>query len=153
MAVEPIDPRVFLDLETDTTVAPPSRRRINWPLAVGAALLLLIGGACVAAPLLTSYDPNAQDLLNPSLPPFSPNHLLGTDAPYGRDMLSRLLYGGRADLLLGIVGTGVSIIVGSLIGLISGYFGRWIDSVVMRVVDVFIAFPYLVLVLVIVAFL
>jgi peptide/nickel transport system permease protein len=118
---------------------------------VGGAIFALLALACIFAPLLTSYDPTAQDLLNPGAPPLSPAHLLGTDAPYGRDVLSRLLYGGRADLAIGVGGTLVTVIVGTIVGLIAGYFGGWVDSVLMRVTDVFFAFPFLVLVLAIVA--
>jgi len=132
------------------------RRRLrirNWPLVVGLTLFILIGLACLAAPLLTPYDPVAQDILNQGAPPFTAGHLLGTDAPYGRDILSRLLYGGRVDLLIGLVGTAVSVVLGTLVGLVSGYFGGRVDAVLMRVVDVFFAFPFLVLVLAIVAML
>ena len=107
--------------------------------------------ACVFAPILTHYDPTAQDLLNPGAPPLTANHFLGTDAPYGRDVLSRLLYGGRADIAIGLGGTGLTIIVGTIIGLLAGYFGGWVDSILMRIADVFFAFPFLVLVLAIVA--
>ena len=80
-------------------------------------------------------------------------HPLGTDAPYGRDVLSRILYGGRVDLLIGFGGTAVTVTVGSAVGLVSGYFGGRVDAVLMRIVDVFFAFPFFVLVLAIVAML
>jgi peptide/nickel transport system permease protein len=127
------------------------RSAITWPLVVGGTIFLLVILLCVFAPLVTHYDPTAQDLLNPGAPPFTAGHILGTDAPYGRDVLSRLLYGGRADLAIAIFGTGVTIIFGTVIGLISGYFGGWIDTVFMRIADVFFAFPFLVLVLAIVS--
>jgi peptide/nickel transport system permease protein len=135
----------------DTEVAPRRRRWPPWPLLVGGSMFAIITLLCIFAPFVTHYDPNAQDLLNPAAPPFSAGHILGTDAPYGRDTLSRLLYGGRADLAIGILGTGVTIIVGTIIGLIAGYFGRWVDALLMRIADVFFAFPFLVLVLAIVA--
>jgi peptide/nickel transport system permease protein len=131
--------------------APSKRRHVTWPLVVGFAILALLALACIFAPLLTRYDPTAQDLLNPGAPPLSPAHLLGTDAPYGRDVLSRLLYGGRADLAIGVGGTLITIIFGTIVGLIAGYFGGWVDSLLMRITDVFFAFPFLVLVLAIVA--
>jgi peptide/nickel transport system permease protein len=137
--------------DTDVEVAKHRRRRPTWPLVVGGTIFIIIALLCIFAPFVTSYDPTAQDLLNPAAPPFSPGHILGTDAPYGRDVLSRLLYGGRSDLAIGLGGTGMTIIFGSLIGLIAGYFGGWIDSVLMRIADVFFAFPFLVLVLAIVA--
>lgn len=150
-----IDPRVrsaaSIVLEADNEVARPRRRRLTWPLVVGGGLFLLVTLLCVFAPLITHYRWDAQDLLNPAAPPFTGGHILGTDAPYGRDVLSRLLYGGRADIAIGLGGTGVTIVIGTIIGLIAGYFGRWIDSVLMRIADVFFAFPFLVLVLAIVA--
>lgn len=125
----------------------------NVPLTIGLALLTVMTAACLAAALLTSYDPAYQDLLNQAAPPFSPGHILGTDAPFGRDVLSRLLYGGRVDLLIGAGGTAVTLVVGAIIGMLAGYFGgRW-DTVLMRVVDIFFAFPFFVLVLAIVAML
>jgi peptide/nickel transport system permease protein len=135
----------------DTEVAPRKRQLPPWPLVVGGSVFGIIAILCIFAPIVTHYDPNAQDLLNPAAAPFSAGHILGTDAPYGRDVLSRLLYGGRADLAIGLGGTGVTIIVGTIIGLLAGYFGKWVDAVLMRTADVFFAFPFLVLVLAIVA--
>jgi peptide/nickel transport system permease protein len=151
MAVDAANPGVALAARLGARSRRRRRRKRNWPLLIGATMLALIVAVCLAAPLLTPYDPVAQDILNQGLPPFSPGHLLGTDAPYGRDILSRLLYGGRVDLLIGFAGTGVTIIVGMLIGLVSGYFGGKLDAVLMRIVDVFFAFPFFVLVLAIVA--
>jgi peptide/nickel transport system permease protein len=151
VAVEVAGRDAALATSVDTTVAVRHRRRVSWPLLIGGVMFAVMAGACLAAPLLTHYDPLAQDLLNPGAPPFSPGHLLGTDAPYGRDVLSRLLYGGRADLAIAIFGTGVTLISGTLIGLTSGYFGGWADSLLMRIADVFFAFPFLVLVLAIIA--
>ncbi|HZT97035.1 MAG TPA: ABC transporter permease [Chloroflexota bacterium] len=127
--------------------------RVNKSLAVGLSLLVLIIAACLGAPLITHYDPTAQNLLIPAAPPFTYGHLLGTDAPYGRDVFSRLLYGGRIDLLIAFGATGVTLISGTLIGLVSGYLGGLADTIIMRIVDVFFAFPFLVLVLAIVAML
>jgi peptide/nickel transport system permease protein len=131
------------------------RRRLvrNWPLLIGAVMLIAIAIACLAAPWITSYDPSFQDINNSGAAPFSTGHVLGTDAPYGRDMLSRILYGGRIDLLIGIGATTVTIIVGTVVGLVAGYVGGKLDSVLMRIVDVFFAFPFLVLVLAIIAML
>lgn len=145
---EPLPGNVPEELEE---TAPARRRHITWPLVVGLVIFILLALACIFAPLLTQYDPTAQDLLNPGAQPLSPGHLLGTDAPYGRDVLSRLLYGGRADLAIGIGGTLVTVVVGTIVGLIAGYFGGWVDSLLMRITDVFFAFPFLVLVLAIVA--
>jgi peptide/nickel transport system permease protein len=138
-------------LDEDVEVARHVRRRLSWPLLVGGGMFFVIALLCAFAPIVTHYDPTAQDLLNPAAPPFTSGHILGTDAPYGRDVLSRLLYGGRSDLAIGLGGTGLTIIVGTIVGIIAGYFGGWIDSILMRITDVFFAFPFLVLVLAIVA--
>jgi peptide/nickel transport system permease protein len=153
LAVEVVDPGAALSARLARRSR--ARRRLvrNWPLSIGLLVLAAITVVCLAAPLLTSYDPAFQDLLNPGAAPFTANHILGTDAPYGRDVLSRLLYGGRIDLLVGVAGTGVTLIVGTIVGMLAGYFGGWLDSVLMRIVDIFFAFPFFVLVLVIVAML
>jgi peptide/nickel transport system permease protein len=151
MIAEATNPGVILAARIAKKAGRRRGRRRNWPLIAGATILGLVLVACLGAPLLTSYDPIAQDILNQGAQPFTPGHLLGTDAPFGRDMLSRLLYGGRVDLLIGFGGTGVTIVVGTIIGLLSGYFGGKLDAVLMRIVDVFFAFPFFVLVLAIVA--
>jgi peptide/nickel transport system permease protein len=121
-------------------------------LIVGGTILGLIIVLCVGAPLFTNYSPDAIDPLRPLAPPFSPGHILGTDQ-FGRDIWSRILYGGRIDLLIAFGATGVTLVVGTAIGLFSGYAGGWADSVIMRIVDLFFAFPFLVLVIAIVAML
>jgi peptide/nickel transport system permease protein len=121
-------------------------------LAIGLLTLGTMIVASVAAPLLTSYKPDAIDPLHPLLHPLSPGHPLGTDS-FGRDILSRILYGGRIDLLIAFGATSVTAVAGTVIGLISGYFGGWIDTVIMRIVDLFFAFPFFVLVIAIVAML
>lgn len=151
MAVQDSALEAAAETGIDTTIAARRRHRPPWPLLVGGGIFALIALLCVAAPLVSHYDPVAQDLLNPGAPPLTAGHILGTDAPYGRDVWSRLLYGGRVDLAIGLGGTGVTLILGSILGLVAGYFGRWVDSVLMRVADVFFAFPFLVLVLAIVA--
>ncbi|HEY1366334.1 MAG TPA: ABC transporter permease [Gaiellaceae bacterium] len=121
-------------------------------LIAGVAILGFVIVVTLAAPLLTSYNPDSIDPLSPLVPPFSPGHLLGTDQ-FGRDVLTRILYGGRIDLLIAFGATGVTLVAGTAIGLVSGYWGGWVDSVIMRIVDLFFAFPFLVLVIAIVAML
>jgi peptide/nickel transport system permease protein len=106
----------------------------------------------VAAPLITNYNPNEIDPLNPLAPPLTPGHVLGTDN-FGRDILSRILYGGRIDLLIAFGATSVTLVVGTAIGLFSGFVGGWVDATIMRIVDLFFAFPFFVLVIAIVAML
>ena len=121
-------------------------------LAIGIFILGTMIVASLAAPLITSAKPDAIDPLHPLLHPLSPGHVLGTDS-FGRDIFSRILYGGRIDLLIGFGATSVTAVVGTAIGLASGYFGGWVDSVIMRIVDLFFAFPFFVLVIAIVAML
>jgi peptide/nickel transport system permease protein len=126
------------------------RRRAS--LLTGSALLALVIVASLAAPLLTSFDPNAIDPLHPLARPFSAGHPLGTDS-FGRDIFARILYGGRIDLLIAFGATSVTLVVGTAIGLLSGYVGGWLDATIMRIVDLFFAFPFFVLVIAIVSML
>ena len=126
------------------------RRRAS--LLFGAGMLLLVIIVTVGAPLITPYDPNEIDPLNPLAAPLTPGHVLGTDQ-FGRDILTRILYGGRIDLLIAFGATAVTLVVGTAIGLFSGFAGGWIDSTIMRIVDLFFAFPFFVLVIAIVAML
>ncbi|MFY9915773.1 MAG: ABC transporter permease [Nocardioidaceae bacterium] len=125
-------------------------RRGRVSLITGLLLLLLMSVACIGAPLFTSYSPTAIDAMNPLLPLFSDGHLLGTDE-FGRDVLTRILYGGRYDLAIAFGATTVTLIVGTLVGILAGHFGGLIETVAMRIVDLFFAFPFIVLVIAIIA--
>ncbi|MCM2448349.1 dipeptide/oligopeptide/nickel ABC transporter permease/ATP-binding protein [Rahnella aceris] len=134
----------------------PRHRQPLWALllanrlaTLGLILLVLVAGAALAAPLLPLPDPDATDLLNRLLRPFSPGHWLGTD-PLGRDMLSRLLWGTRVSLAMGVCATLLAALFGTLIGLVAGYAGGKTDSLLMRLIDMLMAFPYILLALVIV---
>ncbi|HUD39776.1 MAG TPA: ABC transporter permease, partial [Streptosporangiaceae bacterium] len=98
-----------------------------------------------AAPLLTSYNPIAQDL-NASLLGPSAHHLLGTDQ-LGRDTWTRLLYGLRTDLRIAFIAVLFPFVLGTVLGSVAGYFGGWVDLVIMRVVDIVVAFPFYVLII------
>jgi peptide/nickel transport system permease protein len=111
----------------------------------GLVILGTIAVLAIFAPLVTSWDPNQQDLLNILKPPSS-EHLLGTDQ-LGRDIWARMLYGARIDLKVGFLAVLISFALGTVLGAIAGYYGRAIDTVTMRVVDVFVAFPFFVLVI------
>jgi peptide/nickel transport system permease protein len=116
------------------------------PTFVAGLLILSTLAVLVAfAPLITSWDPVEQDLLNILQPPSS-EHLLGTDQ-LGRDIWARLLYGGRIDLQVGFIAVLISFVIGTVLGAIAGYRGGWLDTVIMRIVDVFVAFPFFVLVI------
>jgi peptide/nickel transport system permease protein len=106
-------------------------------LAIVIALILL----AIFAPLLSPYDPNSRIKEHTSDPP-SKIHLFGTDL-LGRDILSRVIYGSRISIEVGIVAVGISVAIGLFFGALAGYFGRWPDAVIMRVADIFFAFPYI----------
>jgi peptide/nickel transport system permease protein len=116
---------------------------------VGACFIILIVAAGILAPVLAPYDPLKQSLMARLQPP-SAEHWLGTDE-IGRDELSRLLFGARTSLFIGFVGTAGGIVLGTLLGLFSGYLGGWTDTLSMRVVDVMYAFPGILLAILIVA--
>lgn len=118
---------------------------------VGAILFLAIIVLALLAPWIVPYDPIAQDILVRLQPP-SLEHWLGTDY-YGRDTLSRLLVGARYSLAIGMASIGVALVIGSTIGLVAGYFGGKLDIVIMQVMDVVLAFPSLILGLMLVAML
>lgn len=121
------------------------------PLAmVALAILVLFIVVGALAPLFSPQDPNAQDLAARLQPPLSEGHLLGTDG-LGRDVLSRLIYGTRISLVVGFTAVLLSAALGIVIGLVSGYVGGWVDSLFMRVVDAWLAFPFLLLAIAIVA--
>ncbi len=137
------------------TAAPPRRptrisrvlRRI--PARIGVAITILFLVLTVAAGWLAPYDPYDQDL-SAALSPPSAEHWFGADQ-YGRDMLSRVMHGTRTALLAVVVADGIALVAGCAMGLVAGFFAGRVDAVVMRLVDVLLAFPYLLLALIIVA--
>jgi peptide/nickel transport system permease protein len=120
----------------------------NGTLMAGIVIVGLLVLMAVFAPLLTPYDPIKQNLEEALQSP-SAAHWLGTDK-YGRDVLARLMYGARIDLRVGFLAVLIPFVIGSVLGSLAGYFGGWFDTVVMRLVDVFFAFPFYVLVIVLV---
>jgi peptide/nickel transport system permease protein len=112
---------------------------------IPGALLIVIFGLCFIWPLIGPVGkPTGGNILNASLPLFSHGHILGTDE-VGNDEWSRVLYGGRNSLEIALAVTALGITVGGLLGALAGYLGGWRDGVIMRILDVFIAFPALVL--------
>ncbi|HET8523010.1 MAG TPA: ABC transporter permease, partial [Thermomicrobiales bacterium] len=116
---------------------------------VGAAILLLIILAAVFAPLLAPYGPTKVDVLHFRQAP-TLSHPFGTDE-LGRDILSRVIYGARVSLGVGLVSIALALTIGTAVGLVAGYFGGWIDNAAMRVMDALLAFPALILALAIAA--
>lgn len=131
----------------------PVRRFLgrNGMLVLGLGIVLFMSLAALGAPWLAPYPPDAEHLDHVLEPP-SARFWLGTDR-LGRDILSRLLYGGRVSLWVGFVAVGISVSIGTTLGLISGYFRRWVDETVMRLVDIMLCFPSFFLILAVIAFL
>jgi peptide/nickel transport system permease protein len=116
--------------------------------------LVMVGGLFVIsllAPWLAPYDPGFIDLQSVLMPP-SGEHLLGTD-PLGRDVLSRIIYGSRVSLKVGFVAVGLATLVGLIIGSLAGFYGGWVDQVLMRLVDLMLCFPSFFLILAVIALL
>ena len=135
------------------TVATRAREiRLNSTLLTGLVLLGLVVLVAIAAPLLTPYDPIEQRFTEAFLPPLSPGHVLGTDN-FGRDIWSRIAFSTRLDLQIGLLSVLFPFIFGGLMGIATGYLGGALDTILMRVVDVLMAFPFLILVIAIMSIL
>jgi len=104
----------------------------------GLLLLTIFLIMAVLAPLISSFDPNAMDY--EMMEPPSLTHLLGTD-DLGRDLFSRIIYGARVSLFIGIMPVAISLLVGVILGVVAGYFGGWLDNIIMRYIDLQWAFP------------
>jgi len=147
---------------TGSVIRPPSRasrmlratvkafntNKTSW---IGFVILLVVVVAAILSPWISPHDPLEQDVFNRLAGP-SAAHLLGTDY-FGRDILSRLLHGAQYSLLIGIVATLVAMVIGSVIGMLAGWYGGRFDVVVMQAMDILLAFPSLILGLIIVAML
>ncbi|WP_066367399.1 ABC transporter permease [Herbidospora mongoliensis] len=118
-------------------------------IVTGSVILAVVALAAILAPLLTGWGPTEIDPLGTLVPP-GPGHPLGTDAN-GMDVWSRLLHAGRLDLGIAVAGVAVAVVAGTTLGLVAGYLGGWVDDVLMRVVDVFQAFPTFILALAVAA--
>ncbi len=117
--------------------------------AAGAVVLLLLAVVAVCAPWIAPYDPLRVSLPDALLSP-SGAHWLGTDQ-LGRDVLSRLIYGTRISLVIGILSVGIAVIVGSLVGALAGFYGGWLDGLLMRFVDTLLSIPTIFLLLAMIA--
>jgi peptide/nickel transport system permease protein len=119
----------------------------RWLVAFGVFVILAFIVISIFAPWISPYDPNQQDLSRALEQP-SQGHLLGTDQ-FGRDVLSRILYGTRVSLIVGVVAIVIASFLGVTLGLIAGYFGGWINTIIMRAMDAMLSIPPLILALVI----
>jgi len=145
------------------SVAPsfaPTREQGQWAIVIrqlrrnraavlGLALIVLEIVAALAAPWVAPYDPLDQSVREALKPP-SRQHLLGTDA-VGRDLLSRIIYGARISLRVGLIAAGIAGIAGVFIGTVAGFRGGWLDEAIMRLIDILLAFPGMLLALTIIA--
>ncbi len=117
----------------------------------GGAVVILLFVVSLFAPWISPYDPNAINLSEVLAQP-SPDHPFGTDQ-LGRDVLSRIIWGAGISLKVGFVATGFSLLIGVILGALAGYYGRWVDAVIMRFVDIMLCFPSFFLILAVIAIL
>ena len=144
--------RDVLGLEAQAQMLKKERRANNaWnklkrnkTAMIGLIIVILMVFIAVFAPFLAPYDPNEVHPLEAFIKPFSEGHILGTDQ-FGRDLLSRIIYGARISLIVAVGGTMVAGVIGVLLGLIAGFMGGIVDSVIMRIMDGFLAFPFVLL--------
>ena len=121
--------------------------RTNKAALLGLILILLLTLSAIFAPLIARYDPNALNLTSMRQPP-SPDHWFGTD-DMGRDVFARVLYGGRTSLMIGFVPSLISLVLGTALGLLAGYGSKRVDALIMRLADVVLSFPSLLLAMVV----
>ena len=132
-----------------------NRFRRSRRAVVGLIFLVLVSAVALLAPVLAPYPDMDQDPARAQLPPFSMSergtyHLLGTDA-LGRDLLSRMMYGGRVSLLVGVTVVSVALLLGVPLGLLAGFFGKRVDTLIMRLADIQLAVPFILLAIAIMA--
>jgi peptide/nickel transport system permease protein len=115
--------------------------RRHRPAMVGLSIMIICALTSILAPYITPYDPEKIQLTRMLEPP-SAEHIMGTDE-LGRDLLTRILYGGRVSLSIGIMAMGLAVIVGAAVGGLAGFYGGWVDNILMRFTDMMLAFPQL----------
>jgi peptide/nickel transport system permease protein len=120
-------------------------------LIIGIAIIAILSLVAVLAPVISPYDPAEIDKGSLLVPPSS-KHLMGTDS-LGRDLFSRIVFGARISLSIGIIAVGIATLIGIILGSIAGFYGRWVDSLIMRFVDLMLCFPTFFLILAVVAIL
>jgi ABC-type dipeptide/oligopeptide/nickel transport system permease subunit len=126
-----------------------ARLRRDTRARIGLAVVALLLAGALLAPLLSRHDPIRVDLVGQLQPPSS-EHWMGTDVQ-GRDVWSRLVYGARVSLAVGLISQSIALALGLTLGLLAGYYGKWIDELVMRLADITLAFPTLLLLIAMVA--
>jgi len=153
------DVKLKNSIEIETVLKEPGPWSESWynlkknkGAMTGLVIIVIFILMALFAPFISPHDPEAQTIAMRKSPPFTEGYLLGTD-DLGRDMLSRLIYGSRISMIIGVVSVGISLVFGLLIGVISSYYGGWLDKLIMRLIDIMLAFPYILLTIVIVAIL
>ena len=142
--------RPVVERQADTLVGDAWRRfRRNRLALIGLVVVGALLAAAVLAPWLAPYDPGRQSLIEKRAPPGG-KYLLGADE-FGRDILSRVIYGTRVALLVGTVSVTIALALGLVLGSLAGFVGGWVDAVVMRAIEVLLAFPYLLLAIAVVS--
>jgi ABC-type dipeptide/oligopeptide/nickel transport system permease subunit len=126
-----------------------ARLRRDPRAAIGVSVVVLVTLAALLAPAIARHDPLAIDLAGQLVPP-SAEHWMGTDIQ-GRDVWARLVYGARVSLAVGVISQSIALLIGVTLGLLAGFYGRWVDELVMRLADVTLAFPTLLLLIAMVA--
>lgn len=126
-------------------------KKHDWLMFLGLAIALLMVIFAVFAPMFSPYNPSTIDVNSILLPP-SFTHLFGTDA-LGRDVFTRMAYGARISLLVGFVAVGIAALIGVALGALAGFYGKWVDSLLMRLVDIMLCFPSFFLILAVIALL
>jgi len=127
------------------------RRALRDPsFVVGLSIVLLVVLAAVFAPQIAPLEPGAAALRSRLAPPFQEPHALGADA-IGRDILSRIIFGARVSLTVGVASVAIAMVIGTFIGLVAGYFGGMLDTVLMRLADIQLAFPFILLAITVIA--
>jgi len=123
----------------------------NLSLLIGIIIIAALSLLAILAPVISRYEPAAIDQNNLLVPP-SAKHLMGTDS-LGRDLFSRIVFGARISLSIGIIAVGIATLIGIILGSIAGFYGGWVDSLIMRFVDLMLCFPTFFLILAVVAIL
>ncbi|HDQ05792.1 MAG TPA: ABC transporter permease [Candidatus Bathyarchaeota archaeon] len=123
----------------------------NKMAVAGSVVVIILFVISMIAPWIAPYDPSAINL-NEVLAAPSGNHIFGTDQ-LGRDIFSRMIWGSRISLKVGFIATGISILIGAILGALAGYYGRWVDAIIMRFVDIMLCFPSFFLILAVIAIL
>jgi peptide/nickel transport system permease protein len=138
-SIQKFDMNKIKDLKTSQIREVWRRLKRNRAAIVGGVIVLLFAGIAILAPLISPYPPNEGDLTQRLKAP-SREHLLGTD-PLGRDLLSRVIYGARISLQIQVVAVSIAMVIGTLLGMVGGYYGGRFDHLIMRLMDILLAFP------------